>query len=241
MKNLVLVIPCYNEEKRFRVDEIKKFIEQYQSIDFCFVNDGSSDGTAAFIQRKFVNGKNCSLLSHSKNLGKGNAIRGAMLQLKQKKYPLYGFIDADFEIPFPQVLGLLEELKNEKILMAITCRNLKENFRLYRHRSILSLVMVKMANRIIGLKPGLADTQCGNKIFRREILDTCFSEKFISDWLFDIEIFLRLKKKFPRVRQAIAEVPLISMEKSIGKSNFQFFENLKLINQLRLILLHYKK
>ena len=40
----------------------------------------------------------------------------------------------------------------------------------------------------------VSDTQCGCKIFDKDLLGIAFNEPFISGWLFDIEIFLRLKK-----------------------------------------------
>jgi hypothetical protein len=53
---------------------------------------------------------------------------------------------------------------------------------------------------------GIYDTQCGAKIFERSIAAYSFSEPFHSTWLFDVEIFLRIRKKFPDA--AGIEVPL---------------------------------
>jgi hypothetical protein len=36
------------------------------------------------------------------------------------------------------------------------------------------------------------DTQCGAKIFRKELLEPAFSEPFVSRWIFDVELLLRL-------------------------------------------------
>jgi hypothetical protein len=38
------------------------------------------------------------------------------------------------------------------------------------------------------------DSQCGAKMFRKEVLDLAFNEPFISRWIFDIEILLRLNE-----------------------------------------------
>jgi hypothetical protein len=37
------------------------------------------------------------------------------------------------------------------------------------------------------------DSQCGAKLFRREIVPRAFSEPFVSRWIFDLEIVLRLR------------------------------------------------
>ncbi|MFC1566983.1 hypothetical protein ACFL4A_03985 [bacterium] len=38
------------------------------------------------------------------------------------------------------------------------------------------------------------DTQCGAKLFHKSVINIVFMEPFISKWIFDIEIILRLKK-----------------------------------------------
>ena len=49
LKQIALFIPCYNEENRIKVKPIKDFIERNkQSIDFIFIDDGSSDSTGSY-------------------------------------------------------------------------------------------------------------------------------------------------------------------------------------------------
>ncbi len=57
------------------------------------------------------------------------------------------------------------------------------------------------------------DTQCGAKIFDRQVLDIVVSEPFITQWLFDVEILLRLKQRLGNdIKKKIIEVPLRSWE-----------------------------
>ena len=58
----------------------------------------------------------------------------------------------------------------------------------------------------------IKDTQCGAKVFKKEIIDNIYHKKFISRWLFDIEIFLRLKKHIglKDLLNSISEEPLDS-------------------------------
>jgi hypothetical protein len=44
------------------------------------------------------------------------------------------------------------------------------------------------------LKLECYDSQCGAKLFRKELINQLFGEPFISRWIFDIELFLRLKE-----------------------------------------------
>ena len=45
MSKVVIVIPCYNEEKRFPVEKFASYLNLESQVDFVLVNDGSRDGT----------------------------------------------------------------------------------------------------------------------------------------------------------------------------------------------------
>lgn len=232
---IALFIPCYNEEKRFKIEKFQNFIKKYdQLIDFYFINDGSADSTIEIIRQQFTNDKNSFLIDLGRNLGKGNAIRAAILKNCDQSYEFYGFIDADLDIPLGQVVKLYEKLDNSSYSVAISRRDLYGSLNIYRFRSISSIIMLFIANRVIGINPGLKDTQCGCKLFKKEVVSLCFEEEFISEWLFDIEIFLRLKNATIDCRKIIYEVPLEKLGKS-GVSKFLFFRNFKILFQLHKI------
>jgi hypothetical protein len=46
------------------------------------------------------------------------------------------------------------------------------------------------------LRLPIEDTQCGAKVFRRNVVPVAYRNRFLSKWLFDVEIFIRLKKHF---------------------------------------------
>jgi dolichyl-phosphate beta-glucosyltransferase len=239
-KKIALFIPCYNEESRLKVEDIRAFILQNcDNVDFIFIDDGSSDATGDLIQERLVDNKSAYLIRLEKNLGKGNALREGISRNLNKPYEYFGFIDADLDIPFPQVNKLFNVLSNSDCLIAISRRDLVGNISFNRLRSFSSVVMLLIANKIIQFNPDLKDTQCGCKLFKKEIVEQCFKEEFISDWLFDIEIFLRLKNKMDNPRPLICEVPLLNISNS-GSSRFHFRKNLKIGKQLYMIKKHYK-
>lgn len=239
MNKIALFLPCFNEALRLKIQSILSFIqEQNHLIDFYFIDDGSKDSTSDIIKNNLVNNKNSFLIELNYNLGKGNAVRNGILQAYGKPYQYYGFVDADLDIPLNQVIKLYGKLENSHYLMAITSRNLYQNFNFRRIRSFSSIAMVNIANNIIQYQPKIKDTQCGCKLFKREVVEICFGDEFISEWLFDIEIFLRLKKNRNDSRQNICEVPLKYLGKSI-KSNFEFRQNFKILKQLLRINAHY--
>ncbi|TBW26467.1 glycosyltransferase [Gramella sp. KN1008] len=240
MTKTALFIPCYNEEKRLDIPAFERFIEaELNSIDFFFVNDGSIDNTSKLLQQKLLNYENVSLIENVRNIGKGPALRNAILNSDLEDYEYFGFIDADSDIPLNQIRFLRNEIEAGDYLIAISKRDLLKNLKKLSVRNFGSVFIVKIANKLIKLQPGLSDTQCGCKLFKREIYRLCFKDPFISKWLFDIEIFLRLRSGIPYLRNRIVEVPVLGYSKS-NFSNFKFSQNLRILKQLYFIYKTYK-
>jgi hypothetical protein len=85
------------------------------------------------------------------------------------------------------------------------------------------------------------DTQCGAKIFSRNIARTAFLSSFISNWLFDVEIFIRMKKHYGSInaQSKILEYPLaVWIEK--GQSKISLKDFIKIPIDLIRIIFHYK-
>jgi hypothetical protein len=62
-------------------------------------------------------------------------------------------------------------------------------------RHVLGRVFVTVASSL--LKLYAYDTQCGAKLFRRDAVGSLFGGEFVSRWLFDIELYLRLRTLSP--------------------------------------------
>ena len=54
------------------------------------------------------------------------------------------------------------------------------------------------------------DTQCGCKVLPRKISIKVFADSFISRWLFDIELFFRIKHLYGNINciEVMLEIPL---------------------------------
>ncbi len=203
LKRICLVIPCYNEENRLDILEYGKFSGR---ISFLFVNDGSSDGTLTLLE-KGVSGF-ASILDLEKNSGKAEAVRRGMMHLKT--LPLYaeiewvGFWDADLATPLDEVEKMLK-------FGDAVCPDADAVFgsRIYRLGSeIKRSPMRRLISRFfcfifkVLYRIETYDSQCGAKIFRKGIMEKAFSVPFISRWIFDVEIILRLKNS------SLAEYPV---------------------------------
>ena len=85
------------------------------------------------------------------------------------------------------------------------------------------------------------DTQCGAKIFHKEVIDICFDEKFYTKWLFDVEIFIRIRKHFSleKAKRIICEQPLKRWIHADG-SKLSMKDSIKIIGQLAQIAWVYR-
>ncbi|AXT56777.1 glycosyltransferase family 2 protein [Aquimarina sp. MMG015] len=208
-----IIIPCYNEEKRLNVTAFKKFISKENDYHLCFVNDGSKDNTLKVLQEiKEVNPAKVSIVDMKKNGGKAAAVRaGSRYLYSFVEIDYIGFIDADLSTDFEDFGDLLKTLKTNNELNFVfgsRAKNASEAIEKDKIRSLLSKVINILIVLIVGLS--IDDTQCGAKVYKAELVPIVFAESFMSKWLFDVEMFIRMKKYFGKEQTArsIFEQPL---------------------------------
>jgi hypothetical protein len=75
-------------------------------------------------------------------------------------------------------------------------------------RKIISLTINFIIRKI--LKMDFRDTQCGAKIFHKDVIRVSFDEKFVTKWIFDVEIFKRVSQHFglKKAKTMLCEQPL---------------------------------
>ena len=78
--HLILVIPCYNEERRLPIDELRAFALPGHRIELFLVNDGSRDGTLGLLESlRREDPERFSVLNLERNSGKAEAVRRGIL------------------------------------------------------------------------------------------------------------------------------------------------------------------
>jgi len=194
MQKIAIIIPCYNEEKRIKKELVVSLLAQ-SSVDVYLANDGSTDNTIIVLEDivKDFN-ERCFIFNYKQNRGKATTIYNAANELINKDiYSHIGYFDADFSTPVPEMLKMLKELYRKPEFFITGCRvkllNTNIDRKLYRH--IIGRIIVTLVN--FRFKLGVYDTQCGAKIFPVSIAKTAFNKPFLTSWLFDMEIFIRLK------------------------------------------------
>lgn len=209
-----IVIPCYNEGSRLDMTTFIQFADRRKDIHLCFVNDGSKDQTrSALAQIKHDAHDNVYVLSTDINEGKAEAVRqGALFLHHETEVDTIGFLDADLSTSFIDYMGLIETYEtSEDTQIVFGSRNLdKESNTIERNpiRDMISMFIGMLIRFITRLN--IRDTQCGAKVFDRELIPMIYGSSFFSRWLFDVEILLRLKHKIgvERFTAIFREIPL---------------------------------
>ena len=222
IKSLSIIFPLYNESKRLKYcfEDIKKFNakKKIKSLEYIFVDDGSTDESAQII-KKFITKKKekknvrYKFLKISKNQGKGNALsRG--FRIASKNWILT--IDTDISVSILELNKWLK-IKNIKFYNNIFfgSRNLKNSIVKFEyHRKLIGLVFILLTKFFFNIK--LNDTQCGFKLYPKKEGKKIFKNLTDKGFAHDIEIVLLAKK----YNIKILEMPITWVHKNNSKISF---------------------
>jgi len=243
-KNCVgVVIPCYNEENRLSNDLFEDFAHNNLGYHLCFVDDGSTDKTLEVLEKlQKTNVNNISVYKCDKNGGKAEAVRQGILHLaKDTQFDYIGFLDADLSTDFRDFDDLVKTIETSefKIVSGSRIARMGANITKESARKIISMTINLIIQTILGMP--FKDTQCGAKIMDREIATTMFNEKFITKWLFDVEIFMRMRRHYGKAnaKKLICEQPLKRWIHADG-SKLSMTDSLKIAGQLAKIAYAYR-
>lgn len=212
MSAVCIIVPCYNEATRLPVDVFLSYVQQSEQVNFCFVDDGSTDGTRTVLERmQATYPAQIEALILDRNQGKAGAVRAGMQHCASQPFDYLGFLDADLATPLGAIADLTGMLDGNPVLDMVMGSRIKflgvtiqrDPFRHYVGRIIATII-----SNI--LKLPVYDSQCGAKLFRQSIVAELFREAFISPWLFDVELLARLIQTYgrPGVLNHVAEFPL---------------------------------
>lgn len=207
-----IVIPCYNESKRLQKEAFAKYLENHADIQFLFVNDGSTDDTL-LVLNDFANAhKNAYVLDAQPNSGKAEAVRKGMMHAYiHLTSDLIAFWDADLATPLDEIDHFITNIKRGDYDMVTGLRLMRLGCNVKRKtmRHHLGRCFATVASQMLQLP--VYDTQCGAKMYKREIVEALFSEPFITRWLFDVELLSRYIKYYGRAKAItrIYEYPIL--------------------------------
>jgi CheY-like chemotaxis protein len=244
VKDIVgIVIPCYNEEKRLKADSFTGFIQHNRGYHLCFVNDGSKDGTLKVLQELSKGREDyISVYDCAQNGGKAEAVRqGTLHLLNDPQLDYLGYLDADLSTNFEDFEDLITNISGSEygIVGGSRISRMGANITKQGSRAIISKTINLIIRTILGMS--FQDTQCGAKIMTRDIATLVFKDPFYTSWLFDVEIFMRIKKAFglEKARNLINEQPLKRWIHEDG-SKLSMKDSIKIVFQLGKIAWKYR-
>ncbi len=197
--NVSLIIPAYNESDRMGF--IHQAIREFKDSGFCrfeviLVNDGSTDDTheklGLLINRWIELGISARLISYPDNRGKGEALK---LAVKEANFDYFLTLDFDMStnplelIRWSQLPGF--DFDGQTI--RIGDRRHKDSVvDALWYRKIAGQIFYVVQRLFTNLK--FKDTQCGFKLYPREIGKKLFEELKVTGWSHDIEILMRAER-----------------------------------------------
>lgn len=222
-----IVIPCFNEEKGISLIEYSRFLDNFHNTMICFVNDGSTDNTLLLIntiKEKYPH--KVHVVSLIKNSGKAEAVRTGINYCNQNfSHHIIGYLDADLATTLEEFMDLTHYLKDEIVFsFGSRIRKIGSVIERQNSRFLIGRIIATFISQVLDLK--VYDTQCGCKVFTKEVSEDLFKKEFISRWLFDVEIFFRAIILFGREKAILKmyEVPLKSwIEKGDSKVKPTYF------------------
>lgn len=169
---LSIVIPVYNEEAT-----VKQILERVSAVKLkgikvqtIIVNDGSTDRTADILEKLNL-GPNMIILMHTKNRGKGEAVKTAM---KVATGEIVIIQDADLEYNPKDYSRLIAPVVNGKEDVVYGSRFLDKEFVFwgpdatpFLSHFIGNKIIIFFTNTLFG--SNLTDIETGYKVFKREV------------------------------------------------------------------------
>lgn len=207
---LSVIIPCYNEEENIKknvLEEVSVYMtKRNYSWEVIVSDDGSTDESKKIVREKILKMKNFRLLENPHG-GKPSALLHGIKNAKGKNIL---FTDMDQSTPIHEISKLLPFINNHTGAVIGSRGLARKNFPFYRRLGAIVFITF----RKIMILPEINDTQCGFKLFNKDVLLKTFpkleffrKEQNVKGWKvtsFDVELLHLISK----LSLKIEEVPV---------------------------------
>ncbi|NUN13185.1 MAG: glycosyltransferase family 2 protein [Myxococcales bacterium] len=186
LSRLSIIIPAYDEARRITptLERITAYLSPLlDDYEVIVIDDGSKDETAQIVAGFCANHPHVHLRQNVRNRGKGYSVRHGMLWATGNWLL---FSDADLSTPIEELERFASYINEFDVV--IGSRGL-ETSNIVEHQPIYREWMGRVFNRFVQRTAlaGLADTQCGFKLFSRICARDVFSRTTIDGFGFDVE------------------------------------------------------
>jgi dolichyl-phosphate beta-glucosyltransferase len=188
---LSVVIPAYNEERRLptTLERLHGYLSsQPYTWEVLVVCNGCIDATPV-LARTFGDHDSRFRAIELPERGKGKATRCGGLEARGE---IVFLCDADLSMPPERLADFLSAIEKADIVAgsreAVGSHRYAEPW--HRH------IMGRVFNRLVQFVavPGIDDTQCGFKAFRRDAAQDLFGQQTLDGWGFDVELLFLARK-----------------------------------------------
>ena len=197
MRSVSIIIPVYNEENTIlkileKINNEVLSLKEY-NFEIIVVDDGSSDNTKNLLEQNKHNYN--TLISHSKNTGKGFAVKTAT---KAAKNDIILIQDADLEYLPENYRNLLIpfERVNADVVYGSRFRTTHYNRVLNFWHYIANNIITLLSNMLTNLN--LSDVEVGYKLFKKDVLNQINLNE--NSFGFEIEVTHKLSKIKPKIK-----------------------------------------
>jgi len=218
-----VVMPAYNEEKRIG-KTLEKYSEFFENIrlagkkhfeyEILIVINGTTDRTGEIVEGYKKKNPRIGFLDLVKG-GKGYAIIEGFRNALTRENDLIGFVDVDMATSPEEYWKLVLNINKHDCVIAD--RYIKGS-RVYPPNTFRRLIVSRVFNVFIRglLFLPYRDTQCGAKVFKREVIERVLPKLKFSKWAFDVDLVYNVRK----LGYKIKSFPTVWIDKEYSKINF---------------------
>jgi len=211
---VVACVPAYNEEETVG----RVIVGTLRHVDgILVVDDGSKDHTGLIARRL-----GALVIVHSKNLGKGVAIRDGLGWAKDNNVDILVALDSDGQHDPDDIPELIGPLQAGEADIAIGSRI--KGRRGPASMDPMTLASNRVVSRMLSLRYGgsFTDLQSGYRAFNRRSIETLFSRLRSTRFEIELEVFSKARS----YGLAIKEVPVRYHERT-GRTKFGLYQRLR--------------
>src|SRR3989344_8176336 len=186
MEKVSIIFPVYNEEKRGLAEFLKEYTSFFNNLkkkkildcEFIAVLNACKDNSKG-VAEQFKS--NNFIILDFERAGKGFAVSEGFKNALERNADFIGFVDADGSTP-PE--AFYDLIKNIKDVDGVIANRWDKRSNIAVPQTLIRRIISRGFNgiiRILFLLPH-QDTQCGAKIFRRELVEKINHKLGASEW-----------------------------------------------------------